>query len=123
MLPESLVRERLEHPEMRRLRPTRPDFAMALLLVALSLLYLSPTVADADLWGHVRFGQDILRMHALSAQDPYSYLTAGSSWINHEWLSEVVFAATYDAMGAPGLIALKTAIAVLLVLGSYLHLR
>jgi hypothetical protein len=96
---------------------------MALLLVAVSVLYLSPTVADADLWGHVRFGQDILRTHALSAQDPYSYLTAGTSWINHEWLSEVVFAATYDAMGAPGLIALKTVISVLLVLGSYLHLR
>ena len=108
---------------MRHLRPTRRDFAMALLLVALSLLYLSPTVADADLWGHVRFGQDILRTHALSAQDPYSYLTGGSTWINHEWLSEVLFAATYDGAGAPGLIALKTVVSVLLILASYLHLR
>ena len=104
---------------MRHLRPTRRDFAMALLLVALSLLYLSPTVADADLWGHVRFGQDILRTHALTAQDPYSYLTGGSTWINHEWLSEVLFAATYDAAGAPGLITLKTVVSVLLILASY----
>jgi hypothetical protein len=81
------------------------------------LLYLfSLTVADPDLWGHVRFGQDLFATGRVVRPDPYSYLTGDQAWINHEWLAEAVFAAAYDALGAPGLIALKTA-AALAILG------
>jgi len=66
------------------------------------------TVADTDLWGHLRFGRDILRMGAVPLQDPYSYLTENSKWINHEWLSDVIFALFYSAGGTPALVALKS---------------
>jgi len=66
------------------------------------------TIADTDLWGHVRFGQDILRIGAVPLQDTYSYLTGSSKWINHEWLAEVIFALFYNAGGAPALVALKS---------------
>jgi hypothetical protein len=65
-------------------------------------------VADTDLWGHIRFGQDMLRLGAVPLQDPYSYLTENSKWINHEWLSEVIFALFYNAGGTLGLVALKS---------------
>jgi hypothetical protein len=67
---------------------------------------LSKTGGDPDLWGHVRFGQDILAAHAVPRDDPYSF-TSDRPWINHEWLSEVLMASAYRVAGSAGLIALK----------------
>jgi hypothetical protein len=78
---------------------------------ALCLLLLSTTVADADLWGHLRFGIDILTTRAIPRTDTYSFMTAGTPWIDHEWLSEVLFGGTYVLAGISGLIVLKTLIA------------
>ena len=66
------------------------------------------TWADPDLWGHLRFGQDLWDTGRVARGDPYSYLTGDRPWINHEWLAEAIFARVFSALGAPGLIALKT---------------
>jgi hypothetical protein len=50
----------------------------------------------------------------VSQPDPFSYLTAGHLWLNHEWLSEVIFYLAFSALGPSGLIALKTVISLLL---------
>jgi hypothetical protein len=86
-------------------------FRLAVLLSGFLVLWFSRTVADPDLWGHVRFGQDMMEDRKLPATDPYSYRTAGSAWINHEWLSELTFAATFAHAGSTGLILLKLLIA------------
>lgn len=79
-----------------------------LLLVGTVLFYrLSWTEADPDLWGHVRFGQDVLRTGQICLVDPYSYVTAGSKWINHEWLAETVFGFVFNHFGSAGLVGLK----------------
>lgn len=70
----------------------------------------SPTIADPDLWGHLRFGLDTLELRSVCRADTYSYLTAGQRWINHEWLSEVLFALAYSAAGAMGLNLLRLAV-------------
>jgi hypothetical protein len=80
----------------------------------------SDTTADPDLWGHVRFGQDVLRSASIPSEDPYSYLS-DREWINHEWLSEVVFALAYDHAGAAGLVCLKVAITLALFGLLYWH--
>jgi len=67
---------------------------------------LLKTNADPDLWGHLRFGLDALAAHGLTTIDPYSY-TSDIPWLNHEWLSEVVIAAAYQAFGSAGLVATK----------------
>lgn len=72
-----------------------------LLLVTAALTY-----ADPDLWGHVRFGQDILTSRTLPRIDPYSF-TQDRPWVNHEWLSEVVMALCYRLGGMLGLVGLK----------------
>ncbi|MEO8484409.1 MAG: hypothetical protein ABI634_19540 [Acidobacteriota bacterium] len=64
------------------------------------------TPADADLWGHLRFGQDIVRTGSIVHVDEYSF-TSDRPWINHEWLSEVLFAEAYRVAGPTGLILLK----------------
>jgi hypothetical protein len=68
------------------------------------------TRADADLWGHLRFGLDILRDHRLASIDPYSF-TQDLLWLNHEWLSEVQMAIAYTAGGVVGLALLKAILA------------
>ena len=73
------------------------------------------TQADPDLWGHVRFGLDLLRTHALPSVDPYSF-TQDLPWINHEWLSELMMGAAYDALGVSGLSLLKGALVTTTVL-------
>lgn len=77
-------------------------------LVAAANLCARATV-DPDLWGHLRFGLDVLATGGLTAVDPYSF-TQDAAWINHEWLSEVLFAAAFAAGGVLGLLLLKTAI-------------
>jgi hypothetical protein len=67
------------------------------------------TIADADLWGHLRFGSDLLAGHGLPSVDPYSF-TADTPWINHEWLSEAAVAMAYAIGGALGLNLLKLAV-------------
>ena len=59
------------------------------------------TKADADLWGHVRFGRDILR-GGIHDGDPYSF-TSDIPWVNHEWLAEVLFWWVWSAPEAPDL--------------------
>ncbi len=72
------------------------------LLTSFGVYFFSRTVADPDLWGHVRFGQDILRTGRIIQRDSYSYRTGDQPWINHEWLSEVIFAWLYEHAGAAG---------------------
>src|SRR6266436_5119831 len=77
-------------------------------LIAVALL---PTWTDPDLWGHVRFGLDFFRDHQLPQIDAYSF-TQDRPWINHEWLSEALFAAAYASLGTLGLAVLKAAVVV-----------
>jgi hypothetical protein len=81
-------------------------------LAAVLFAWLSHTRTDPDLWGHVRFGHDIVSTRAIPATDSYSFLS-DRRWINHEWLSECVMYVAYAAAGPPGLVALK----VLLLVG------
>jgi len=83
---------------------------IAALMVPLWLVVLaSHTTADADLWGHLRFGLDFLASKGLPAADPYSF-TSDLAWVNHEWLSEVLLAAAFTAGGTLLLNLLKLAV-------------
>ncbi len=78
-------------------------------VAGLLTILISSTISDADLWGHLRFGADLLRTGHLTAHDPYSF-TSDIVWINHEWLSEIILAAVYGPFGAAGLNLLKFAV-------------
>jgi hypothetical protein len=88
-------------------RPLAP--ATSLLRYAPGLVALVIVIADSgqatdtDLWGHIRFGQAVIAQRHLILRDPYSYTVYGGRWSNHEWLTEVVMAAAYDALGVFGL--------------------
>ncbi len=95
---------------------------IAVLLVGILIRLVSDTMADPDLWGHIRFGELTRRLGGVTLADPYSYLTLGHPWINHEWLSEVIFSKVWDSLHTPGLVALKTAFVVVILLLVYRRL-
>jgi hypothetical protein len=82
-------------------------YAWTALVVSSAAYFLSSNEADNDLWGHVRFGRAILFADGVIRRDPYSYTALGEPWMNHEWLSQVIFYGAYALGGGPGLWALK----------------
>ena len=105
---------------------TSSEEASGILLIRLALFAgllagLARTWADPDLWGHVRFGADILR-DGWTRRDPYSF-TSDIPWINHEWLAEVLMYAGWAVGGDAGLVALKMAIVVTTVTLIYVAIR
>lgn len=98
------------------------NLSVALLVLSAALLLVSRSSADPDLWGHVRFGQDVLRSGSIPTTDPYSYLSGGKEWINHEILSEVTFAAAFDLFGPTGLILVRLTVCLVILLLLYRHL-
>jgi len=77
------------------------------LLLAGGLVFSTIDRADPDLWGHVRYGQDVLASGHLAATATYTYTAPAQPWINHENLSEIVFAFVAEHAGGAGLAVLK----------------
>ena len=92
-----------------KLPPFDPVVLPRMGIWTLIFIFVTITVADPDLWGHVLFGMDIIRDWSLPSADPYSF-TSDRPWVNHEWLSEVAMGAAYLAAGPSGLGALKSAV-------------
>lgn len=92
----------------------------ALILLIAGAAIVTPT--DADLWGHLTFGRDILTTGKPVQIDRYSF-TADRAWVNHEWLAEVVLFAVYRAGGSFGLIVFKLLIIAALLLFAWKHVR
>lgn len=74
---------------------------------------LSPQSVDSDFWGHVQYGQDTWQ-YGLARTATYTFTAEGYRWINHENLSELIFAAGAH-LGAPSLLALKCLLGALVV--------
>ena len=79
-------------------------------------------LGDADLWWHVKTGQDILINHAVPWIDTYSYSHAGQPWIAKEWLSQVFLAIAYNIWGWNGVLLEALFAAVLAFVLLYNHL-
>lgn len=101
--------EPLSEPE---LAATRREYRLLRRLVVVafwvaSALALSLNVADPDLWGHVRYGQDVLRDGYLHRTATYTYTAADHPWINHENLAELAYAVVYEWFDDEGLQVFK----------------
>lgn len=99
----------------------RQFLRIVLLLLAVALT-VRHAPADPDLWGHVRFGQDMLSARAIRLPDTYSF-TSDRPWVNHEWLAEVSMAAAFSAFGSAGLNLLRLAIVSIVLLLMWRRLR
>lgn len=79
--------------------------------------------ADADLWGHLLYGQLFLDNGGQIVADPYAYTTQGRQWSTHEYVAQMALAAAYGLGGTIGLILLKTLLALVALGFLYACLR
>lgn len=86
-----------------------------ILVYVFAFIQFSFITADPDLWGHLRFGQDIWEQGQVQATDPFSYTAHGQPWINHEWLMEVSFYLIYETLDSTGLLAFKALLGIFIV--------
>src|SRR5258708_37426775 len=78
---------------------------LALVTILILTCFLARTNADADLWGHLTFGRDIVQSRAVHTIDPYSF-TSNRQWVNHEWLPKAIRWISYHWAARSQLIAI-----------------
>ncbi len=66
-------------------------------------------LSDSDLWGHLKFGGDLIANGSWPANNVYSYSAPDFRWLHHEWLSEVLMATLFGKLGVAGLKIFKFA--------------
>ena len=69
--------------------------------------------SDGDLARHLAVGRQILSDGAISTVDLFSHTKGGEPFVPYEWLSEVVFALTYQQLGLGGVAVLSATLAAL----------
>ena len=89
----------------------RSERVSGLALVRLPILIIllalgTRGVVETDIWGHMRFGLDLLATHSLPTVDHYNF-TSTQRWVNLEWLSDLLFAAAFKSGGLPLLAVLR----------------
>ena len=70
--------------------------------------------AEADLWGHVLYGSEIVRSGSIPATTTHSFTATSFHWINHEILAEVALAIGAHAIGIDGLLICKALLGALI---------
>ncbi len=60
---------------------------------------LTRTPQDADMWWHLRAGQEMVEQKTILLTDQFSYTRAGEPWTNAFWLSEILFYGLYRSGG------------------------
>jgi hypothetical protein len=104
--PELALSEPMAPPGQKNWNNKQVRLAQVIALT-LAALILSKNHADPDFWGHVRYGQDLLN-EGLPDSATYTYSAEGFRWINHENLSEVVFATAANLGHVEWLLILKS---------------
>jgi hypothetical protein len=92
-----------------------PNFIVVVFAVTLlQVLFLSDgglgLFRDSDTGWHIRNGEAILQSWTLPHVDAFSYTRQGQPWFAWEWLSDAVFARTYQSAGLAGVAVLAAVI-------------
>lgn len=82
----------------------RNVFPLVFFLMIFALAVRQSAFIDPDLWWHLQAGQDIVTSRAIPQVDIYSFTKAGSEWVTHEWLSEVLIYGIFQLAGWAGLL-------------------
>jgi hypothetical protein len=79
-------------------------------LIGLTIVLWAPQVmGDGDTYLHVAAGEWMLRHATIPKADPFSYTFAGSPWVAHEWLAELIMGGVYRIGGWDGVVSLAAA--------------
>src|SRR5438128_6653248 len=68
-------------------------------------------LGDAGIGWHIRNGEQMLRSHAITRVDSFSFTMSGRPWYAWEWLYDLVIAGVHERLGLNGVV-LFTALAI-----------
>jgi len=89
-------------------------------LAAIVFFFVPRTMADPDIWWHLRNAQTLIATGRFITRDLYSFTAPGAPWINHEWLAELPFYLGWRLAQANGVFAVTVLIIELDMLGVFL---
>lgn len=103
---------------------TRPNkvwfpfhFMLAGMIGIVVYFFLGRSIADPDIWWHLKNAQILVQQHHWVRYDTYSFTVAGTPWVNSEWLSEVLYYAAWKLDGFQGIFILYSIMAELIMMG------
>lgn len=89
------------------------------LLAAVIFSYAPRGIAESDIWWHLRNAKKIVVNRSIPNMDMYSWGAAGSPWLDHEWLSEIIYYFGFQVFGLHGILTVYFAVLVFIYLGVY----
>lgn len=92
---------------------------LALGLGAAIFLLDSGSIAEPDIWWHLRNAEVLVQSHSVVHQDFYSFTATGSRWINEAWLSELPYYLGWQWLGIRGIYLVMLAEVELILLGVF----
>ena len=87
------------------------DRLIFIVIILLVLIMAARMPLDSDLWWHLRAGEWTLEHGSPILKDYFSNSAYGTQWINHSWLSEVIFELIYQRLGFFGIGLLVSSLA------------
>ncbi|MGB8886013.1 MAG: hypothetical protein WCC87_04775 [Candidatus Korobacteraceae bacterium] len=92
---------------------------LAALLAGTVYYFASHSIADPDIWWHLRNAEYLVQHGSMIRSDMYSFTASGASWINHEWLAELPYYLGWRLMGIRGLYLVLLCSAEIILLGVF----
>ena len=92
---------------------------LALGLGAAIFLLDSGSIADPDIWWHLRNAEVLVQSHSVVHHDFYSFTATGSRWINEAWLSELPYYLGWRLLGIRGIYLVMLGEVELILLGVF----
>lgn len=101
------------------------DLAMlgAIAYVIFLAMSIAPILLDGDTGWHIAAGRWMIEHRAVPGTDPFSFTFFGEKWTPHEWMSELIMVAAYEAAGWSGIAILFAAAVTTLFLLLGIELR
>ena len=92
---------------------------LALSIAASVFVFDSRSIADPDIWWHLRNAEVLVQTHSVVRQDLYSFTATGSRWMNEAWLGEVPYYFAWQWFGIRGIYLVMLAEVQLILMGVF----
>ena len=92
---------------------------LAMSLGASIFVFDSGSIADPDIWWHLRNAEIFVQTHSVVHHDVYSFTAAGARWINESWLGELPYYFAWQWLGIRGIYLVMLAEVELILLGVF----
>ncbi len=92
---------------------------LALVLAGSIFVLDSGSIADPDIWWHLRNAEVLVTTHSVVHNDFFSFTTTGARWINEAWLSELPYYYGWQWLGMRGIYLVMLVEVELILLGVF----